>query len=113
MSGERTFSPYLKFALLCVALVGVLVSVTMFAFVAYLFVSFVLIGFLNLALGVVLISWLAANVYAAVLIVKAWRAKQMTEVVRNRAIGAAVLIAPAAIFGVIVLWSIMSFAAAR
>jgi cell division septation protein DedD len=37
----------------------------------------------------------------------------MTEVVRNRAIGAAVLVAPAAIFGVLTLWSIVSFAAAR
>jgi len=113
MSGERTFSPYLKSALLFLALVGLLVSVTMFAFVAYLFVSFVLIGFLNFTLGVVLVSWLAANAYTAILIVKVWRAKDMTEVVRNRAIGAAALIAPAAIFGVFTMWSIMSFAAAR
>jgi hypothetical protein len=113
MSGERPFSPYLKFGLLGVALVGLLVSVTMFAFVAYLFVSFVLIGFVNFGLGVVLVSWLAANVYAAMLIVKAGRAKDTAQVVRNRAVGAVTLMVPAAIFGVFTIWAIMSFAGTR
>jgi hypothetical protein len=112
MNGEKIFSPNLKFAVLCAALVGLIVSVSTFALAAYLFLSLVLLGMPAVTIGIVLTSWLAANVYAVVLIVKAWRAKQMTEVVRNRAIGAALLVAPAAIFGVFTL-SIVSFAAAR
>ncbi|MBK8543330.1 MAG: hypothetical protein IPL62_07015 [Caulobacteraceae bacterium] len=112
MSGERPFSPYLKFGLLGVALVGLLVSVTMFAFVAYLFVSFVLIGFVNFGLGVVLVSWLAANVYAAMLIVKAGR--QGYHSGRSQScLGAVTLMVPAAIFGVFTIWAIMSFAGTR
>lgn len=106
MSGE-SFPPTIKYALLSIALVAWLISVAVFVMLSPLVFTLPSLG-----LGLVMLVWLAANLYAADLMIKAVVAKGPARVARNRSTAAAALGLAAAGFALFLLWALMSFAAA-
>lgn len=106
MSGERS-PPFVKYVLLSIALVAWLISVAIFVMLSPLAFALPSVG-----LGVVMLGWLAANLYAADLMIKAVAAKGPARVARNQSTAAAVLGVGAAGFALFLLWALLSFAAA-
>ncbi|MCX7359578.1 MAG: hypothetical protein NT015_15725 [Alphaproteobacteria bacterium] len=106
MSGESS-PPILKYVLLFVALAAWLISVAIFVMLSPLVFTLPSLG-----LALVMLGWLAANLYAADLMIKVVVAKGSARVARDRSIAAAVLSMLAAGFALFLLWGLLSFATA-
>lgn len=106
MSGA-TSPPFIRYVLLSVALVAWLISVAVFVMLSPLVFTLPSVG-----LGLLMLVWLAANLYAADLMIKAMFVKAPARVARDRSAAAAVLGVAAAGFALFLLWALLSFAAA-
>ncbi|MEQ1492455.1 MAG: hypothetical protein ABL932_18070 [Terricaulis sp.] len=104
MSGE-TSPPIVKYVLLSIALVAWLISVAIFVMLSPLVFALPSPGLI-----LVMLAWLAANLYAADLMIKALVVKGPARVALNRSTAAAVLGVGAAGFALFLLWALLSFA---